>query len=381
MLQKHWILCKANMREPGFEEEKIIKSGERVAMIDEERILEALQSILHPKLKKPLVDLGMIRNIVVRGEEVKLTLALQTDHGPLKENIVRKIDQTIKTLSGISHVDVNVTTLSQKEIELLFPELSLKGIEKVCNIVAVASGKGGVGKTTLAVNLAFALAGNGYKVGLLDADVYGPSVPLMLAMSEALEQKEGMILPKEKYGLRFVSLGMTAGQNEAFVWRGPIVSKTIRQLLGQVKWGKLDYLIIDLPPGTGDPSITVAQAIPHCSILMITTPQEVALADVRRAIGLFQKTGQAVVGLVENMSYFLCGHSEKPIEIFGHGGGEKLSKETGIPLLGAIPFDLKIGRGGDSGVPLLVSAPDSETGRIFQQVAKALSEKIKKSCQ
>ena len=344
-------------------------------MTDEKRIREALQSVLHPKLKKPLIDLGLIRNISIREGAVTLTLALKSDRSPLKKVMISQIEKAVGALPEISSVQVEVIALSQEKIDLLFPKPHLQGIEKVRHFLAVASGKGGVGKTTIAVNLALALAKNGYKVGLLDADIYGPSVPLMLALTKALEQEDDMILPKEKFGLHIVSLGLTAGQNEAFIWRGPLVSKMIRQLLGQVKWGELDYLVIDLPPGTGDPSITVAQAIPHCSILMVTTPQEVALADVRRAIGLFQKTGQAIVGLVENMSYFLCGHSDKPIEIFGHGGGEKLSQETGIPLLGAIPIDLELRQGGDAGVPLMVSKPDSETGRIFQLVAKALSEK------
>ena len=183
-----------------------------------------------------------------------------------------------------------------------------------------------------------------------------------------------MIIPKEKYGLRIMSLGMTASSNEAFIWRGPLVSKMIHQLFDQVNWGELDYLVIDLPPGTGDPSIAVAHAIPHCSILMVTTPQEVALADVRRAIELFHKTGQTIVGLVENMSYFICSHSEQPIEIFGHGGGEKLHEETGIPLLGTLPIDLELQQGGDSGVPLLVSLPDSATSNVFRTIAKKIAD-------
>ena len=273
---------------------------------------------------------------------------------------------------------MEVEILSREEWERLFPKPPLEGIKKIQNFLAVASGKGGVGKTTIAVNVALALLQQGYKVGLLDADIYGPSVPLMLDISGALDKKNNMIIPMEKFGLRIVSLGMTGGQNEAFIWRGPLVSKVIHQLLDQVKWDELDYLVIDLPPGTGDPSIAIAQTIPHCSILMITTPQEVALADVRRAIGLFQKTGQTIVGLVENMSYFLCSHSAQPIEIFGHGGGEKLSSESGLPLLGAIPLDLELQQSGDRGIPLMVIKPDSETGLIFQKIAKKISEKIKK---
>lgn len=274
-------------------------------------------------------------------------------------------------------MQIEFTTLNREEIERLFHKPPLKGIIKVKYFLAVASGKGGVGKTTIAVNVALALVKKGYKVGLFDADVYGPSVPVMLDISEELKQQKKMIMPEEKYGLRIMSLGMTVGKNEAFIWRGPLVSKVINQLLDQVQWGELDYLVIDLPPGTGDPSITIAQTIPHCSILMITTPQEVALADVRRAIGLFNKIEQPIVGLVENMSYFLCKDSAEPIEIFGHGGGVRLSQETGLPLLGTIPIDLELRQGGDDGVPIMVSAPNSSTGLIFQTIAQKISDAIK----
>lgn len=344
-------------------------------MTDEKQIRESLRTILHPKSKKPLIDLGMIRNISIKKDVVTLTLALKSERSPLRKVFIREIEKAVGVLPDVSLVQVEVIALSLEEFEQMFPKAPLKGIEHVKYFLAVASGKGGVGKTTIAVNVALALLKQGYKVGLLDADVYGPSVPLMLNISEGLDKVDKMILPKEKFGLRIVSLGMTTGQNEAFIWRGPLVSKVIHQLLDQVKWGELDYLVIDLPPGTGDPSITVAQAIPRCSILMVTTPQEVALADVRRAIGLFNKTGQTIIGLIENMSYFLCSHSEQPIDIFGRGGGEKLSRETGLPLLGTVPLDIELGKSGDNGVPLMVSTPDSETGLIFQRVARELSEK------
>jgi ATP-binding protein involved in chromosome partitioning len=348
-------------------------------MMDEKQIRDALQAVLHPKLKKSLIDIGMIRNISIQDGVVTLTLALKSERSPLKKVLIGEIEKVLGALPEVSSVQVEVVALSREEFEHLFPAAPLKGIEKVKHFLAVASGKGGVGKTTIAVNVALALVKQGYKVGLLDADVYGPSIPVMLGLSEALAQEDNMIVPKEKYGLRIVSLGMTAGQNDAFIWRGPLVSKMIHQLLGQVKWGELDYLVIDLPPGTGDPSIAIAQALPHCSILMITTPQEVALADVRRSIGLFHKTGQTIVGLVENMSYFLSSQSTQPIEIFGRGGGERLSQETGIPLLGAIPLAIEIRQGGDNGVPLMVSVPDSATAHIFQTIAQKISETTKEN--
>ncbi|NOR25665.1 MAG: P-loop NTPase [Desulforhopalus sp.] len=346
-------------------------------MLDEKLIRETLQTVLHPKLKKSLIDIGMIRNILIEGDVVTLTLALKSERSPLRKGFADKIETLVGALPDVSSVQVEVVALSKEEFARLFPKAPLKGIENIKHFLAVASGKGGVGKTTIAVNVALALANQGYKVGLLDADVYGPSVPLMLGLSDTLEQDDNMIIPKEKYGLRIMSLGMTAGQNEAFIWRGPLVSKMIHRLLGQVKWGELDYLVIDLPPGTGDPSITIAQALPDCSILMITTPQEVALADVRRSIALFNKTGHPLVGLVENMSYFLSNESAEPINIFGSGGGEKLSKEADIPLLGALPLDLELREGGDNGVPLMVSEPNSSTGLIFQTIAQKVAGRIK----
>jgi len=347
-------------------------------MLDEKKINEALQTVLHPKLKKSLIDIGMIRNVIIKDDVVTLTLALKSEKSPLKKGFVDEIEKAVGTVPEVSSVKIEVVVLSEEEFERMFPRAPLKGVENVNHFIAVASGKGGVGKTTIAVNVALALARQGYKVGLLDADVYGPSIPLMLDLTEPLEQDSNMIIPREKYGLRIMSLGMTAGKNEAFIWRGPLVSKMIHQLLGQVKWGELDYLVLDLPPGTGDPSITIAQSIPYCSILMITTPQEVALADVRRSIALFNKIGQPIIGLIENMSYFLCNHSTKPIDIFGSGGGEKLSQEEDIPLFGAIPLDLELRQGGDNGVPLMVSAPGSATGLIFQTIAQKVSDRTKK---
>lgn len=339
-------------------------------MIDEQRVKETLKGVRDPELQKDLVELGMIRNIRIEDGKIRLTLALTTLRCPRKVHMVDKIKQVVGGLPGVSSVDVEITAMSADERNRLFPKHPLVGIEKVGHTLAVASGKGGVGKTTIAVNVALALVKQGKKVGLLDADVYGPSVPLMLGLSgQNPEMEHGMLIPVEKFGLKIMSFGMLLRENQAAIWRGPLVSRAITQLLGEVMWGELDYLIIDLPPGTGDPSITIAQAIPKMQVLMVTTPQEVALADVRRAIELFSKQKREVLGFIENMSYFQCAHSAKHIDIFGHGGGEKLSQETGLPLLGAIPIDLEIGQGGDRGVPLMISSPTSDTARIFEDIA------------
>ncbi|MCK4622091.1 MAG: Mrp/NBP35 family ATP-binding protein [Desulfuromonadales bacterium] len=341
-------------------------------MIDEQRVRDAVMVVQDPELKKSLLELGMIRDISVKDGKITLTLALTTSRCPKKDAIVDEIKHVLEELPGVSGVEVNLTTLSQEELQRLFPQHPLVGVEKVRHVLAVASGKGGVGKTTIAVNIALALAREGNQVGLLDADVYGPNVPLMLALEETPEWENKMILPVEKFGLQVMSLGMLAKEGQALIWRGPMVAKAIHQLLGQVLWGELDYLVVDLPPGTGDPSITVAQSIPKASVLIVTTPQEVALADVRRAVELFRKYDLHMVGLVENMSYFMCGHTSEPIEIFGHGGGAKLSSEFGLPFLAAVPIEIEIRKGGDSGEPLMVSAPDSEAGRIFQTIAKKI---------
>lgn len=338
-------------------------------MIKKQEVLEALKKVHEPKLKKDLVELGMIRTIMIDEGNIKLTLALTTLRCPLKNQMVDEIKQVVGALAGVSSVDVQLVAMSGEERKKLFPKHPLAGIDKVKHTVAVASGKGGVGKTTVAVNVALALQKQGYKVGLLDADVYGPSIPLMLGISEKPELEAGMMLPAEKFGLKILSIGMMLKKGQAVIWRGPLVTGAIKQLLGDVMWGELDYLIIDLPPGTGDPSITITKEIPEMQVLMVTTPQEVALIDVRRAVELFAKMERPVLGFIENMSYFQDPHSTKRLEIFGSGGGQKLSLETGLPLLGIIPLDINISRSGDSGVPIMISSPDSETANIFLDIA------------
>jgi ATP-binding protein involved in chromosome partitioning len=252
------------------------------------------------------------------------------------------------------------------------------GIQQV-RVIAVASGKGGVGKTTVAINLALALCARGFRVGLLDADVYGPSIPTMLDLHYQPKVEQGAIPPAEKFGLKIMSIGFLIDEEQAVIWRGPMVSRAIKDFLDKVLWGELDYLVVDLPPGTGDPSITIAQAIPEAQILMVTTPQKVALVDVKRAISMFRKMGKPILGVVENMAFFCCEHSDERIEIFGEGGGEILQRETGAPLLVQLPIDIDIRIGGDKGIPLVVEGPDSISGKVFRQLAEQLSERLIKS--
>ena len=253
-------------------------------------------------------------------------------------------------------------------------KIHLPGIEKVGRFIAVASGKGGVGKTTVAVNLALALRGQGYKVGLLDADVYGPSIPVMLGLHGHPEGEGGMLVPSERFGVKIMSLGFLIDEDQPVVWRGPMVSKAIMEFLGKVAWGELDYLVVDLPPGTGDPSITIARALPRADVVNVTTPQAVALADVRKAMSMFRKLDKPVLGVVENMAYFRCAHSDEKIPIFGTGGGKTLSREFDTPLLASLPISLELRESGDIGVPLVKAQPDSPIGRAFDGLADRVAQ-------
>ncbi len=341
-------------------------------MVDEKLLRQALAKVMHPKLKRPLVEAGMLRDLKIEGGDVTLTLALKNERSPFRKVLMKKIEAAAAGVAGVRRILVTVTALGAEESERLFPKARLPGVEQVKRIVAVASGKGGVGKTTVAVNLALALVAAGRRVGLLDADVYGPSVPLMLALAGEPERDNGFVLPLTKHGLKVLSLGLAAGEEDAFIWRGPLVAKMIRHLLGQVRWGVLDYLVVDLPPGTGDPSITIAQSLPGAFVLMVTTPQEVALADVRRAVTLFRKQKLQIAGFVENMAPFQPVPGAGPIALFGAGGGERISRETGLPLLVSLPFAMELGQGGDTGVPLQISAPESASGRLFTELADRL---------
>lgn len=342
-------------------------------MITQQEVREVLKEVFDPGLKKNLIELKMVQDVLIEGNSVRIILALTTLGCPMKKKIAQNVVDRVKQIPGVGSVEVELTVMKKEELDQLFEKHPLKGIDKVHRFVAVGSGKGGVGKTTVAINLALALGRKGFSVGLLDADVYGPSIPTMLDLAERPRAESGMIIPLEKYGLKIISFGFFTEGGRALIWRGPLVAKTLKQMLDEVMWGELDYLVVDLPPGTGDPSITIAQSIPSVSAIIVTTPQEVALADVRKAIGMFREMHIKVAGIVENMSYFKCAHSNEKIEIFGAGGGEALSREAGIPLLGSIPIDIDLRRGGDSGAPLMVTDPDGETGAIFKEIVEKLT--------
>jgi ATP-binding protein involved in chromosome partitioning len=246
-------------------------------------------------------------------------------------------------------------------------------------VIAISSGKGGVGKSTVAVNLAVALSVNGAKVGLLDADIYGPNIPMMMGVEKAPEQQEGKITPAESHGVKLISMGFFVPEDTAVVWRGPMVHTAIQQLFRDVLWGELDYLLIDLPPGTGDAQLTLTQLVSLAGAVTVTTPQEVALHDVRKGMMMFQKVNVPLLGIIENMSFYVCGHCGERTEIFSHGGGERAAEKLGIPFLGRIPIDPAIRVGGDTGNPIVIAAPDSPQAKAFREIATKLAAALQTS--
>lgn len=267
--------------------------------------------------------------------------------------------------------EVNVGGMTQgrgQETENLIP-----GVK---HVIAVSSGKGGVGKSTVAANLAVALAQSWGTVGLMDADIYGPNIPMMMGVTKPPEQKDGKIQPAESHGVKIISMGFFMPEETAIVWRGPMVHKAIQQFLGDVLWGELDYLLIDLPPGTGDAQLTLSQLVPLSGAITVTTPQEVALYDVRKGMNMFQKVNVPLLGIIENMSFFVCGHCGERTEIFSHGGGERAAEKLGIPFLGRIPIDPAIRAGGDTGLPIVVANPESRPAMAFKDIAAKLAARI-----
>lgn len=252
-------------------------------------------------------------------------------------------------------------------------------IPGVKHVIAVSSGKGGVGKSTVSVNLAVAMGLSGAKVGLLDADIYGPNIPMMMGLEKTPEQKDGKISPAESHGIKLISMGFFVPEDQAVVWRGPMVHTAIQQLFRDVLWGELDYLLIDLPPGTGDAQLTLSQLVPLAGAITVTTPQEVALHDVRKGMMMFQKVNVPLLGIVENMSYFVCGHCGERTEIFDHGGGERAADKLGVPFLGRVPIDPAIREGGDTGRPLVVANPDSPQAKAFRDIAGQVMAQLSKS--
>ncbi|MEB3251860.1 MAG: Mrp/NBP35 family ATP-binding protein [Cyanobacteriota bacterium] len=341
-------------------------------------VLEVLRPVQDPELQRSLVDLNMIRQVAIQEGDVSFTLVLTTPACPLREFIVEDCERAVRTLPGVTGVTVTVTAETPQQKSL--PDRT--GIAGVKNIVAVSSGKGGVGKSTVAVNLAVALAQAGSAVGLIDADIYGPNTPIMMGLTGAeIKVRQGpqgeVLEPAFNHGVKMVSMGFLIDPDQPVIWRGPMLNGVIRQFLYQVEWGKLDYLIVDMPPGTGDAQLTLAQAVPMAGAVIVSTPQTVAIADARRGLRMFQQLQVPVLGVVENMSVFIPPDApDKAYDIFGSGGGEKIARELDLPLLGCIPLEMPVRQGGDQGLPILVQAPESASAKALWAIAQQVAARV-----
>jgi ATP-binding protein involved in chromosome partitioning len=344
-----------------------------MTQISEQNVLDALRQIKDPDLHKDIVTLGFIKDLKIEGGAVSFRIVLTTPACPVKEEMESAAREFVGALPNVTSVNVTMDAEVPKG-RGLGDKVMMPGVR---NIIAVSSGKGGVGKSTVAVNLAVSLALDGARVGLMDMDVYGPNVPLMLGAGEARpEVEEGKLLPIEAYGVKLMSMAVLQPGDKPMIVRGPILHGLVKQFLTDVKWGELDYLIVDMPPGTGDVQLSLAQLVPVQGAVLVTTPQEVAVMDVRRALRMFETVAVPVLGVVENMSYFIAPDSGIRYNIFGEGGGQKLAETYGVPFLGTVPLGLEVREGGDSGVPVVVGQPESVQAQAFRKVAEEVARQV-----
>lgn len=343
--------------------------------LTKERILESIKTVQDPDLHRDIVSLGMVKEVGIEGGKVSVSVELTTPACPLKEQIKQDVQKAVAGIEGVEEVEVQMSANVRRGPTSLAQEKP-SGIK---NVIAIASGKGGVGKSTVSVNLAVALAQSGAEVGLMDGDIYGPNVPLMLGIpADRRPEVTGgeKIVPLEAYGLKVISMGVLVPPDSPMIWRGPMLHSAVTQFIQKVDWGELDYLLVDLPPGTGDVQLSLVQTVSVTGAVVVTTPQEVALMDVRKALAMFLKTNVSILGLVENMSAFACPHCGKETPIFSTGGGKEAAEKWGVPYLGEIPIDPRIREGGDTGRPIVVAYPDSPAARQLKAVAGVLAQQV-----
>ncbi len=335
-----------------------------------EQIVDALRTVIEPDLHRDLVTLNMVKNVTVCGGVSRFTVELTTPACPLKKQIEDECRAAVMKVPGMKEVNVEFSANVTSRVGMDRPAIA--GLK---NVIAVTSGKGGVGKSTCTVNLAAALAQSGARVGLLDCDVYGPDIPTMLGIQEKPEgTADKKFLPLERYGVKSMSIGYLVAEDKPIVWRGPMLHKVIEQFLKDVEWGEIDYLLVDMPPGTGDAQLSLSQLVPLTGAVVVTTPQDVALVDVRKAIAMFEQVKVTVLGIVENMAGYTCSHCGHLEQIFGEGGAEKLSEKFNLPVLGRVPLHPEVRVGGDAGAPIVVSNPTSPQAQIFREIAGKLSQ-------
>ncbi|GAC1474500.1 MAG: iron-sulfur cluster carrier protein ApbC [Chloroflexota bacterium] len=354
------------------------RAGSTPTAVTHEAVLDSLRQIIDPDLHRDIVSLGMIKDLKIRDEDrgahVGFTFELTTPACPVREQFKSSAESAVMAVPGVASVDVSMSA----NVRQSAPPTSGQQIQlaTVKNVIAVGSGKGGVGKSTVAANLATALARTGARVGLLDADVYGPSIPAIMGTHDSIRAEEKRLLPNEAHGVKLMSLGFMNTDGRPVIWRGPMVGQAVKQMLNDVEWGDLDYLLVDLPPGTGDASLTLIQSIPLSGIVVVTTPQDVALGIATKALAMFRQLHVPVLGIVENMSGFTCPNCGHESDIFSHGGGATAAETLKVPFLGAVPLDQSIRISGDEGVPLSVRDAGGTHARVFESIAKKLAAQV-----
>ncbi len=359
--------------------------------VTEKQILDALSTIADPDRGADIVSLGMVSGIAIRDGNVAFSIEVEPERGPRLEPLRKAAEQAVDALPGVLSVSAVLTAQASPRGRVAPPPAPGGGrpaahaasrpqrgaIPGVGAIIAVASGKGGVGKSTVAANLALGLKANGLAVGVLDADIYGPSMPRMLGISGRPRSRDGKTLqPMENYGLSVMSMGFLVPEDTPMIWRGPMVMSALQQMLREVEWGELDIMVVDMPPGTGDAQLTMAQQVPLAGAVIVSTPQDIALLDARKGLNMFRKVDVPVLGIVENMSYFLCPHCGGRSEIFSHGGARREAEQLGSEFLGEVPLDLQIRETSDAGHPITVSDPDNPHSLVFRQIAARVWEKV-----
>jgi ATP-binding protein involved in chromosome partitioning len=362
-----------------------------MALVTERQILDALGRVRDPDKGNDIVSLNMVSGVVIRDGNVGFAIEVEPERGPRLEPLRKAAEQAVEALPGVVSVTAVLTAESRPPAGRPAPQAHAHGapqgqrpanaqrgeVPGVGAIIAVASGKGGVGKSTVAANLALGLKANGLKVGVLDADIYGPSMPRMLGISGRPTTEDGKTLrPMENYGIKCMSMGFLVAEDTAMIWRGPMVMSALNQMLRDVAWGELDILVVDLPPGTGDAQLTMAQQVPLAGAVIVSTPQDIALIDARRGLSMFEKVDVPVLGIIENMSYFLCPHCGERSEIFSHGGARREAERLGCEFLGEVPLDLVIRETSDEGRPVTVSDPGSPHAQLFREIAARVWAKV-----
>src|ERR671934_1762785 len=343
----------------------------------EQEVLEALRVVRDPDLHRDIVSLGFVQNLRIEPSgAVAFDVNLTTPACPVKDQLKAQVRMAVANLPWVT--DVQVTMTAKTAVARGQGQNTTPLIPKVKNVIAVASGKGGVGKSTTSVNLAVALSQTGASVGLMDADIYGPNVPLMMGLKDKpdVRGEEGRIQPVVRYGIKLVSIGFFLDERKPVIWRGPLVHSAINQFLRDFDWGDLDYLVVDLPPGTGDAPLSLSQLIPLSGVIIVTTPQDVALQDVAKGMAMFKQLEVPIIGVIENMSYFVCPNCSERHELFGRGGGERIAQTFGVPFLGQVPLQPNVRTGGDEGRPVVMADPDSSAAEGFRAVAGAVARQV-----